>query len=77
MQEVLSRTEAVLAPLTHLPLIDAVFDRAAHVRAQTGLKALDALHVATALEHGCAELWTADARLARAVVPGLAIRFVA
>ena len=74
--ETISLTEEIVGAMLNLSLSEAVFDRAAHIRAQTGLKSLDALHVATALEHGCAELWTADARLARAVVPGLVIRLV-
>ena len=72
----LAEVEAILATMTRLDLTDAVFERAAPVRAQTGLKTPDALHVATAREHGCAELWTADARLGRATPAGLAIRVV-
>lgn len=73
----LSEIEAILAPMTRLPLTDDVFERTAFVRAQTSLKTPDALHVATALVHGCGELWTADARMAKVAVPGLAIRLVA
>lgn len=72
-----AQARQTLATMTMLEVRDAVFDRAARLRANHGLRPLDALHVATALEHGCAELWTADARLSKAAVPGLAIRFVA
>ena len=73
----LTEVEAILSTMTRLDLTDAVFDRAAELRAQTGLKTPDALHVATALEHGCAEPWAADARLAKATAPGFAVRVVA
>lgn len=73
----LGELDAILRFMTRLALTDEVYERAALVRASTGLKTPDAIHIATALEHGCAELWTADARLARATVPGLLIRLVA
>lgn len=72
-----TQARLTLATMTMLDVPAAAFDLAARLRAAHGLKALDALHVATALQQGCAELWTADARLARAAVPGLAIRLVA
>ena len=34
--------------------------------ARFGIKTPDALHLATAIGHGCAALWTADDRLQRA-----------
>ena len=42
---------------------DEVFARALGLRVQHGLKTPDALHLATALHHGCTELWTNDDRL--------------
>ena len=51
-----------------LPVIDitaAVFERATRLRASTGLKTPDALHLATAVEGGCEALWTGDADLAK------------
>lgn len=75
-QIALARIDTILATMTSFPLTDAVFERGALLRATTGLKTPDALHVATALEHGCAELWTADARLAGATVQGLVVRLV-
>jgi predicted nucleic acid-binding protein len=46
-----------------LPVSAAVCDRAAHIRANYGFKALDALHLAAAVEHGCITFLTNDARL--------------
>ncbi len=48
-----------------LPITPAVCDRAAAIRANHGFKALDALHLAAAVEHGCRLFLTADAQLAR------------
>jgi predicted nucleic acid-binding protein len=42
---------------------DAVFDRAATLRARHRLKTPDALHLAAAIEAGCDEFWTNDHRL--------------
>ena len=41
----------------------AVCDRAAAIRATLGYKPLDSLHLAAAVEHGCASFLTNDARL--------------
>ncbi len=48
-----------------LPLTTAICERAARIRAATSFKLPDALHLATAVEHGCGLFLTADARLAR------------
>ncbi len=46
-----------------LPVTVAVWERAAKIRAAHRLSALDALHLATAVEHGCARFLTNDASL--------------
>jgi predicted nucleic acid-binding protein len=53
-------TEVALEPVPR-----EAWDRAAEVRARSGLKTPDALHVACAVTLGCDVLLTADARLAR------------
>lgn len=54
-----------------LPISLGVLERAAQLRASTHLKTPDALHAATALEHGCALFLTNDPAFRR--VPGLAV----
>lgn len=49
-----------------LSIPERVFLHAARLRAQTGLKTPDALHVACAQFHHCDALWTNDDRLTRA-----------
>jgi predicted nucleic acid-binding protein len=61
---ILVRYEQTFAALNVLPCIPAAFDRGANLRAHHGLKTPDALHAATAIVHGCDELWTNDQRLA-------------
>jgi predicted nucleic acid-binding protein len=47
-----------------LPVGRAAFRQAAQLRADfAGLKTPDAIHLATALHHGCDEFWTNDNRL--------------
>jgi predicted nucleic acid-binding protein len=48
-----------------LPISPAVCDRAARIRAQSGFKPLDSLHLAAAAEHGCNLFLTRDAHLKR------------
>lgn len=55
--------EHALANQEWLPIGDEIFARALDLRAQYGLKTPDALHLATALHHGCTEFWTNDNRL--------------
>lgn len=62
-QALLQSYEALLAQQEWLPMDDEVFARALGLRAQHGLKTPDALHLATALQHGCTEFWTNDGRL--------------
>jgi uncharacterized protein len=53
------------ASTTVLPIDTVVYDLATDLP-RHGLKTPDAIHLATALHHGCAEFWTNDLRLARA-----------
>jgi predicted nucleic acid-binding protein len=46
-----------------LEITPDIYRKAAELRANHGLKTPDALHLATAQNHGCAELWTHDERL--------------
>ena len=48
-----------------LPVTVAVWERAARIRATHGFSALDALHLATAVEHGCTRFLSNDAQLKR------------
>ena len=64
--ELIADYEDFLAAQKWLAVDDNVFDRAARLRARHGLKTPDALHLATALHHGCAEFWTNDDRLSKA-----------
>ena len=48
-----------------LPVTVAVWERAAQIRADHRFSALDALHLAAAVEHGCARFLTNDAPLKR------------
>lgn len=52
--------------LEHIALSLDVFLRAAELRAHTGLRTPDALHLAAAQHAGCSELWTNDSRFAKA-----------
>jgi predicted nucleic acid-binding protein len=55
--------EHALSDQEWLPMNDAIFALALTLRAQHGIKTPDALHLATALHHGCTEFWTNDNRL--------------
>jgi uncharacterized protein len=48
-----------------LPITAAACERAARIRAGFGFDLADALHLATAIEHGCGAFLTNDARLTR------------
>ncbi|OWK44321.1 type II toxin-antitoxin system VapC family toxin [Fimbriiglobus ruber] len=55
-----------------LPMTVAVCERAARIRAvHSTIKLPDALHLATAIEHGCGTFATADAKLA--ICPDIAV----
>ena len=68
-QALIQSYEALLASQEWLPVGDEMFSRALGLRAQYGLKTPDALHLATALNHGCTEFWTNDDRLKVAAGP--------
>lgn len=59
-----------------LTIDDRIFDQALLLRTRHGLKTPDALHLATALHHGCESLWTNDDRLTRAA-GGMAVNVLA
>jgi len=52
-----------------------ILERAAQLRAATNLKTPDAIHAATALEHGCTLFVTNDSTFRR--VPGLPVTILA
>jgi uncharacterized protein len=54
-----------------LPTTPTVWELSARIRVAHGFKPLDALHLATAVEHGCAVFVTNDVRLGR--FPGIAV----
>ena len=57
--------ESYLSRCAQGPIRSSTFDLAAHVRADHGLKTPDAIHLAAAIESGCAEFWTNDDRFTR------------
>ncbi|MBF0159319.1 MAG: type II toxin-antitoxin system VapC family toxin [Magnetococcales bacterium] len=67
-----TRFQRYLSTQRQLPLLDPIFTIALDLRAHHGLKTPDALHLATAMHHGCTEFWTNDERLAD-VAPNLAV----
>jgi predicted nucleic acid-binding protein len=71
----LAAYEAQFAALETLPIVPAIFDLAAELRAGSGLRTPDALHAACAIHHACGELWTNDDRL-RAVDARVRTRLV-
>jgi predicted nucleic acid-binding protein len=56
----------LFATLQGLSFADACFRDAASIRARSGLKSIDALHLACAQHHRCTDLWTNDHRLSAA-----------
>lgn len=66
----LTTPDIKLAPITR-----AILDRAAQLRATANLKTADAIHAATALEHGSTLFVTNDAVFSR--TPGLSVAILA
>lgn len=65
-QSLIERYEAFFQCQKTLDIGPTIFRDAAELRARHRLKTPDALHLATARFHGCAELWTHDDRLSQA-----------
>ena len=63
-----SEVRTVLGSIDCLSLVSSVFDDAAKLRADFGLRTPDAIHLAAALHHGCEEFWTNDEKLTKASV---------
>jgi predicted nucleic acid-binding protein len=61
--ELIIRYQAWLQTFQWLSINDTTFARATELRASHGLKTPDALHLATALQHGCVALISNDKRL--------------
>jgi predicted nucleic acid-binding protein len=64
--------EIYLADQLWLTIGDVEFDRALALWACHKIKTPDALHLATAMQHGCVEFWTNDERLRQAAA-GMAV----
>lgn len=73
--ELRDRYLALQDSMQNVTLDTDVFVRAAELRAQSGLRTPDALHLAAAQLSGCTALWTNDRRLA-AASHGLAIDII-
>lgn len=74
--EILTRRfHQYLAAQQMLSMSDGVFEIALNLRVNHGLKIPDALHLATAVIHGCSEFWTNDNRLIT-VAPKLAVNLL-
>ena len=64
--ELLHRYRRIFAEFQVVPIIELAFDLAAEIRAASGLRLPDALHLAIAETNACDEVWTADADFGRA-----------
>jgi predicted nucleic acid-binding protein len=69
----LASTVHAFPNLTLVPVSGRIADRAAELRARHGLHTPDAVHVATAIEHGAAWLVTNDHRLRRVETEGIRV----
>ena len=74
--ELRDRHLTIYGRLHQIDLDPEVFVRAAEIRAASGLRAPDSIHLAAAQVSGCDALWTNDARLASAS-HGLAVNVLA
>ena len=63
------------AGIRMLPVTVAAWERAARIRADHQFSALDALHLAAAVEHGCAQFLTNDAHLRK--FPDISVEILA
>lgn len=61
-----SRFQHVFDSFELLDIPEAVYLRAAEIRARFGVKTADAIHLACAQHHRCDALWTNDGRLNKA-----------
>lgn len=61
--DLIRRFHGFFALNRRLAMGDEVFRLATELRAHHGIKTPDALHLATAMHHGCHEFWTNDDRL--------------
>lgn len=61
--ELIAAYKSQFADYGNLEINKAVFQSATELRATHGLKVPDALHLACAHHHQCAEFWTNDAQL--------------
>ena len=61
------RYEMFFNQYARLDIPSVVYRQAAELRARHSLKTPDALHLATALYHGCSKFWTNDNRLQRVI----------
>lgn len=64
-QERIQRLREFLALFAHRPIGSIDFELATNLRAKSGLRVPDALHLATAINAGCAQFWTNDDRLSK------------
>ncbi|WP_435747052.1 type II toxin-antitoxin system VapC family toxin [Microbacterium sp. PMB16] len=71
-RELRDRYLGAFVRMVNIDLSTAVFIRSAELRADSGLKTPDALHLAAAQLSGCTELWTNDQQLV-AASHGLAV----
>lgn len=75
-QDLVDKFTGFFAINLKLDMPDTVYREAARLRAESGIRTPDALHLATARYHACTELWTNDDRLAEAA-GGLAVNITA
>lgn len=66
---ILARYDEFFQAVPKVELASGLFRLAAELRANANLRAIDALHVASAVTGHCDQFWTNDARLANAPLP--------